>query len=105
MVGAITGAWCGVIPIALDWDRPWQVRTPNPHLSQLQLSCLQAWPLTPAYGAVFGHVLGSLAAFLVSSVYLLAQANIQAIAELEKTKKAPQDETLKTKLKAKKKAR
>lgn len=25
-VGAIVGAWAGVIPLALDWDRPWQVR-------------------------------------------------------------------------------
>ena len=23
--GTIVGAWCGVIPMALDWDRPWQV--------------------------------------------------------------------------------
>ena len=60
----------------------------------------QAWPLTPAYGAIFGHVLGSLAAFFVSSVYLLAQANIQATAELEKAKKASEDETPKGKPKA-----
>jgi len=51
---------------------------------------LQAWPLTPAYGAIFGHVSGSLVAFFVSSVYLLAQANIQAILELQKTAKEPE---------------
>jgi hypothetical protein len=61
--------------------------------------------LTPAYGAIFGHVLGSLAAFFVSSVYLLAQADIQAIAELEKAKRATQSETPKAKSKVKKKAR
>jgi hypothetical protein len=25
--GAFWGAWIGVIPIGLDWDRPWQVST------------------------------------------------------------------------------
>jgi len=25
--GALLGAWIGVIPIGLDWDRPWQVIT------------------------------------------------------------------------------
>lgn len=25
-VGTALGAWIGVFPIALDWDRPWQVR-------------------------------------------------------------------------------
>jgi GPI ethanolamine phosphate transferase 2/3 subunit F len=24
-IGALIGAWLGAIPIALDWDRPWQV--------------------------------------------------------------------------------
>lgn len=24
-VGAVLGGWLGAIPIALDWDRPWQV--------------------------------------------------------------------------------
>ena len=26
--GALIGAWLGVIPIGLDWDRPWQVNIP-----------------------------------------------------------------------------
>lgn len=25
-VGAVLGSWISIIPIALDWDRPWQVR-------------------------------------------------------------------------------
>jgi len=25
-IGTVIGCWLGVIPIALDWDRPWQVR-------------------------------------------------------------------------------
>ena len=28
-VGSIVGAWLGAIPIALDWDRPWQASTPQ----------------------------------------------------------------------------
>ena len=31
-IGAFLGAWAGVIPIGLDWDRPWQVRL-LPYLS------------------------------------------------------------------------
>lgn len=91
------GAWCGVIPIGLDWDRPWQVRALAFVASILQLFLPQAWPLTPAYGAIFGHVLGSLVAFSVSSVYLLAQASIQATAELEKAGKRPEPVAPKTK--------
>ncbi|KAJ7598761.1 hypothetical protein C8J56DRAFT_173372 [Mycena floridula] len=34
--GAIAGHWLGVIPIALDRNRPWQ-----------------AWPLTPAFRSIF----------------------------------------------------
>ena len=62
--------------------------------------------MTPAYGAIFGHVLGSLAAFFISTVYLLAQADIQATAELQKITKASEPEAPKlkvTKAKAKKK--
>jgi len=47
--GTICGCWVGAIPLALDWDRPWQ-----------------AWPLSPAYGALFGHVLGSVCALGLS---------------------------------------
>jgi len=55
VIGTMVGCWCGCIPIALDWDRPWQ-----------------AWPLTPSYGSVLGYVLGSLYALVVSSVLSLA---------------------------------
>lgn len=47
VAGALLGAWAGAFPIALDWDRPWQ-----------------AWPLTPALGAMAGYQLGALAALL-----------------------------------------
>ncbi|KAH9947873.1 GPI biosynthesis protein family Pig-F-domain-containing protein [Amylocystis lapponica] len=50
-VGAVLGCWSGAIPIGLDWERPWQ-----------------AWPLTPAFGAMSGYILGSLAALTVSGI-------------------------------------
>lgn len=40
-IGAILGTWAGVIPLALDWDRPWQ-----------------AYPLTPAFGMLVGYAIG-----------------------------------------------
>jgi len=42
-IGTIFGSWLGNIPIALDWDRPWQ-----------------AWPLAPAFCAIGGYILSSL---------------------------------------------
>jgi len=45
--GSLAGAWFGVIPIALDWERPWQT-----------------YPLTPAAGSIIGFVVGSLVALL-----------------------------------------
>jgi phosphatidylinositol glycan class F len=51
VVGAVTGAWSGAIPLALDWDRPWQ-----------------KWPLTPTLGAVLGYVVGSLGATTVIGI-------------------------------------
>jgi len=42
IIGTLFGTWVAAIPLALDWDRPWQ-----------------AWPLLPAYGAVFGHIVGA----------------------------------------------
>lgn len=41
-LGGILGSWVGAIPIALDWDRPWQV-----------------WPLTILLGATAGVLLGN----------------------------------------------
>ncbi|KAI0697639.1 GPI biosynthesis protein family Pig-F-domain-containing protein [Cerioporus squamosus] len=58
-IGAVNGAWLGAIPIGLDWERPWQ-----------------AWPLTPAFGAVGGYIAGSLVALAVSATLELAQADI-----------------------------
>jgi hypothetical protein len=43
-LGTLIGAWAGMIPLGLDWERAWQ-----------------QWPLPPAYGAITGAVLGSLA--------------------------------------------
>ncbi|EJD07638.1 PIG-F-domain-containing protein [Fomitiporia mediterranea MF3/22] len=57
-VGAALGAWLGVFPIALDWDRPWQ-----------------AWPLTPAYGAITGHIVGSWVSLIYSAILSLAEVD------------------------------
>ncbi|KAJ6588217.1 GPI biosynthesis protein family Pig-F-domain-containing protein [Mycena capillaripes] len=61
-VGTIIGCWLGAIPIALDWDRPWQ-----------------AWPLTPALGAVVGYILSSLAALTASAVRFFADEHIRSL--------------------------
>jgi phosphatidylinositol glycan class F len=34
--GAILGAWVGAFPIALDWDRPWQVSCTHSESSKLK---------------------------------------------------------------------
>ncbi|KAI0372354.1 PIG-F-domain-containing protein [Pilatotrama ljubarskyi] len=73
-VGAVIGSWAGAIPIGLDWERPWQ-----------------AWPLTPAFGAVGGYIVGSLVALLVSATYAFAQVDRdaqQAQAQAGKTKQS-----------------
>ncbi|KAH9035404.1 GPI biosynthesis protein family Pig-F-domain-containing protein [Lactarius hengduanensis] len=56
--GAFLGAWFGVIPIGLDWDRPWQ-----------------AYPLTPAAGASLGYMIGALLAFGVNVILFFADAD------------------------------
>ncbi|KAJ7672538.1 GPI biosynthesis protein family Pig-F-domain-containing protein [Mycena polygramma] len=61
-VGTMVGCWLGVIPIALDWDRPWQ-----------------AWPLTPALGAVVGYILASIAALTASAVRFFADEHIRSL--------------------------
>lgn len=43
-VGATLGAWVGAVPMALDWDRPWQ-----------------AWPLALLVGSAVGFVAGGYA--------------------------------------------
>ncbi|KAL4269309.1 hypothetical protein AB1N83_001885 [Pleurotus pulmonarius] len=60
-LGAVAGSWLGVIPIALDWDRPWQ-----------------AWPLTSAFGIVSGYIIGSIAALTVSGTINLADEHVRA---------------------------
>ncbi|KAH7926884.1 hypothetical protein BV22DRAFT_1061962 [Leucogyrophana mollusca] len=67
-VGAIAGCWSGAIPIALDWDRPWQ-----------------AWPLTPLFGSILGYILGSLWALVVSAVNSLAEEHIKSEQTTKKT--------------------
>lgn len=42
-IGGVLGAWLGVVPIALDWDRPWQT-----------------YPITIVLGAYMGCFLGNL---------------------------------------------
>jgi len=56
VIGTVIGCWIGVIPIALDWDRPWQ-----------------AWPLTPAFGAIGGLILSSISALTVNTMIHVAQ--------------------------------
>jgi len=67
-IGTVVGGWLGVIPIALDWDRPWQ-----------------AWPLTPAFGAIFGYIVASICALTTSATESLADEHIRS---LEHSKKA-----------------
>jgi len=69
-IGSFVGAWLGTIPIALDWDRPWQVS-----LSISSYKCwhyndtwIQAWPLTPIYGAISGYIVGSLVSLAFNTV-------------------------------------
>jgi len=61
VVGAALGSWSGAVPIALDWDRPWQ-----------------AWPLTPTFGAISGYIVGSLSAVFVNAVQTLAAEDIRS---------------------------
>ncbi|KAJ8468935.1 hypothetical protein ONZ45_g17061 [Pleurotus djamor] len=60
-IGALVGCWLGVIPIALDWDRPWQ-----------------AWPLTSTFGAITGYVVGSITALTISGIINLADEHVRA---------------------------
>ncbi|KAK0205549.1 GPI biosynthesis protein family Pig-F-domain-containing protein [Desarmillaria ectypa] len=59
-VGTLVGCWLGAVPIALDWDRPWQ-----------------AWPLTPTFGALAGYILASIGALTASAVTFLAMESIR----------------------------
>ncbi|KIK48506.1 hypothetical protein CY34DRAFT_797987 [Suillus luteus UH-Slu-Lm8-n1] len=59
-VATLLGAWLGALPIALDWDRPWQV-----------------WPLTPLFGGITGYIVGSLSALSVSALQWLAEEHVR----------------------------
>jgi len=59
-VGTFVGSWLGAIPIALDWDRPWQ-----------------AWPLTPLLGSIGGYSIGALVAFASNTAGWLVADHIQ----------------------------
>ncbi|KAI5122140.1 hypothetical protein M0805_000787 [Coniferiporia weirii] len=77
-VGTLVGAWLAVFPVALDWDRPWQ-----------------AWPLTPAFGAIVGHIVGSWASLAVNAILFLAA--VDKAAEAEKVQNEAATVTTKTK--------
>ncbi|KII91834.1 hypothetical protein PLICRDRAFT_173632 [Plicaturopsis crispa FD-325 SS-3] len=64
VLGTVIGCWAGAFPIPLDWEEPWQ-----------------AWPLTPAFGAIFGYVAGSLGALTVSSTLFFANVHVESQAE------------------------
>ncbi|CAE6387520.1 unnamed protein product [Rhizoctonia solani] len=60
-IGAVVGCWLGALPMPLDWDRPWQ-----------------AWPLTSAYTAVIGHLVGSGVSLAVSiAQFLLIEVQLE----------------------------
>ncbi|KAG7096029.1 hypothetical protein E1B28_006710 [Marasmius oreades] len=61
-LGTVVGCWLGAIPIALDWDRPWQ-----------------AWPLPPLFGAVLGYIVSSITALTVSAIKALADDHIRSL--------------------------
>ncbi|KAH7337651.1 GPI biosynthesis protein family Pig-F-domain-containing protein [Rhizoctonia solani] len=64
-IGAVIGCWLGGLPMPLDWDRPWQ-----------------AWPLTSAYTAVVGHLIGSGVSLAVSiAQFLLIEAQLEKSAD------------------------
>ncbi|WWC72675.1 uncharacterized protein I206_106639 [Kwoniella pini CBS 10737] len=51
VIGSLLGAWLGVIPIPLDWDRPWQ-----------------SYPLTPAVSSILGFIAGGFVSWLHSAL-------------------------------------
>jgi len=59
--GTLIGGWVGAIPIALDWDRPWQ-----------------AWPLTPLFGCLGGYIIGALLAFAFITIRWLATEHVRS---------------------------
>ena len=79
------GCWLGAFPLPLDWDRPWQ-----------------AWPLTPAYGAIAGNILGGWCALLTNVTYYLAEEDKKFIREEKEKEEAQSKGKKKAKGKSKK---
>ncbi|KDQ09517.1 hypothetical protein BOTBODRAFT_36924 [Botryobasidium botryosum FD-172 SS1] len=60
VLGTLIGCWLGAFALPLDWERPWQT-----------------WPLTPAFGAIAGHILGSVVSLVISGTLYLASLDQQ----------------------------
>ncbi|WWC98260.1 hypothetical protein V866_005151 [Kwoniella sp. B9012] len=60
VIGTLSGAWCGAIPIPLDWDRPWQ-----------------SYPLTPTVGSILGFIVGGFVSWLHSALIDTADEVLQ----------------------------
>ncbi|WVW80735.1 hypothetical protein I302_102721 [Kwoniella bestiolae CBS 10118] len=79
VIGTLVGAWCGAVPIPLDWDRPWQ-----------------SYPLTPTVASILGFIAGGFVSWLHSALIdtadevLLQQKQKQSLdaAVTKKKKKA-----------------
>ncbi|KAJ9121069.1 hypothetical protein QFC24_005050 [Naganishia onofrii] len=81
--GALIGAWFGVIPLALDWDRPWQT-----------------WPLPPVLTSIIGFIFGGLASFMHSIAVEAVEASKAAVttqAEEERAERERAEEKSKRK--------
>ncbi|KAI5453742.1 Glycosylphosphatidylinositol (GPI) anchor assembly protein [Naganishia albida] len=81
VVGTVLGAWCGVIPLAFDWDRPWQT-----------------YPLPPAATSILGFILGGLASFL-HSIFLEAVDASKAVVAAQAEERQEREEKVKRKKK------
>lgn len=64
VIGTILGAWIGVIPLALDWDRPWQT-----------------YPLPVAAASLAGFIVGGLVSFLHSLFVEAVEASRAVVAQ------------------------
>jgi phosphatidylinositol glycan class F len=86
-IGTVVGCWLGVIPIALDWDRPWQVRILTSYDVERRLitQISQAWPLTPAFGSILGYIIASMCALTMSATKYLADEHIRSLKRSKKT--------------------
>ncbi|KAJ9120099.1 hypothetical protein QFC22_002997 [Naganishia vaughanmartiniae] len=72
--GALVGAWFGVIPLALDWDRPWQT-----------------WPLPPVLTSIIGFIIGGLASFMHSITVEAVEASKAAVTTQAEAERAEQE--------------